>query len=68
MIKQRNSINFDFFSEQFQKLSMIVSQISDKQNISSDHVTLMFKDRTISEHETPNSIGYIQGLVISKYA
>lgn len=52
---------------QFQKLSMLQSQISDKRNVPADHIVLMFKDKKVSEHETPNSIGYIQGLVISKY-
>lgn len=54
-------------SIQFQKLSMLKTQISNKKNVPADHIVLMFKDKKVSDHETPNSIGYIQGLVMSKY-
>lgn len=46
---------------------MLKTEISAKKNVPSDYIALVFKEKTVSEHETPNSIGYIQGLVISEY-
>lgn len=46
-------------------MSTLATQISEKLSVPSDHIALMFKEKTISNSETPNSIGYIQGLVIS---
>lgn len=51
---------------QFQKLSVLIGQISLKKSVPSNHIALMLKGKTLSEFETLNSVGYIQGLVISK--
>lgn len=53
--------------EQYQKLSVLITQLSEKHNVPSDHIALMFKEKTVSDQETPNSIGYIQGLILSKF-
>lgn len=54
------------FFPQFQKLSVLISYISQKKNVPSNHVALLLKDKPLPEFETLNSVGYIQGLVISK--
>ncbi|XP_055324738.1 uncharacterized protein LOC129579102 [Sitodiplosis mosellana] len=53
-----------YYMNVFQKLSVLTAQLSEKHTVPSDHIALMFKDKTVSEQETPNSIGYIQGLVL----
>lgn len=51
---------------QFQKLSVLITQISEKKNLPSNQIALMLKDKTLSESETLNSVGYIQGLILSR--
>lgn len=50
---------------QFQKMSELIQQISDRKSISAELIVLMFKGRIIRETESPKSIDYTQGLVIS---
>lgn len=51
---------------QFQKISVLISSISQKKNVPVEHIALMLKQKPLSESETLNSAQYIQGLVISK--
>lgn len=44
---------------QFQKLSVLIGQLSLKKSVPSNHIALMLKGKTQSEFETLNSVGYI---------
>lgn len=52
--------------QQFQKLKVLINQISQEKNVPANHIGLLLKQKPLSEYETLNSVGYIQGLVISK--
>lgn len=43
-----------------------MARISDQESIPTDQIVLMFKDKAVATSESPESIGYIQGLVLSK--
>lgn len=55
-----------YFHLQYQKFTELVSQIGDQESIPTDQIVLMFKDKAIATSESPESIEYIQGLVLSK--
>lgn len=68
MLNGLTLVPFFYYLEflQFQKLSVLISQISQTKGLPSNQIALMWQEKTLSENETLNSLGYIQGLVISR--